>query len=319
MLFHSNKLYKHQIRIDQIRTDQIDHIVLRFLCLQCNISHHSSPHLCLITLTKKCTHKQSAHQKSQIQFKSNHGNSIAAGSAAQFAKGKQFRFDKKPFLHQIINQDCKCAISSTPSINRKPRAKARQRFSTNQIKNKLAVSQVRCLDSVEVEGLQFFIDSCMQNIYWRSHALECIADWLQNDRARCECVLLQHANTRLLINLFDDEQQTQMQLDKILPLFRKLLSCSSALVRALASRPAFAQSLARRLALRHCRNSIRINLLKILALLLEHHPRPIELVLTPGLLDVLVRLSNDKVNVVVVALAQQLAQAFKKAGQQTQK
>ena len=158
-------------------------------------------------------------------------------------------------------------------------------------------------------GVQFYID-CLRDVYWRSHSLEVLAGWLQEDTQRVGFTLNLPTNINKLFSVFKTTNDA-IQFEKMLPLFRKMLSVSIRVNQSFGRSGEFISEIKQRLERHAASNNIRINLLKILALIFVAHPNPSLLAKDYGLMPILVKLTEDKASVIVVSLANKLVEKFK--------
>jgi len=160
------------------------------------------------------------------------------------------------------------------------------------------------LELKKYNGVAFFLE-LLDDAYWKSHALEALAVWLQDDAARVEFVLVSSANVYRLVNAYKSTRAS-MQFEKILAPLEKLVQGSRSLNRALGRSTSFVEELLLRLTVHADSNGIRILLLKILTLLHEDADNPKEFAAKYNLVPTLDALSKDKGAVMVAQLARTL-------------
>eukprot|EP00457_Paulinella_chromatophora_P000887 gb/GEZN01000888.1/.p1 GENE.gb/GEZN01000888.1/~~gb/GEZN01000888.1/.p1 ORF type:complete len:1118 (-),score=151.66 gb/GEZN01000888.1/:33-3386(-) len=153
-------------------------------------------------------------------------------------------------------------------------------------------------------GVQFYVN-LLTEPYWRTYALRSITSWLQDDPGRVSFILSKSNNITKLIEAFESTTNP-VQLEKILPLFRQIISISIRINQALGRSEVFTKALLARLQHDKTNNSIRINLLKILALVLVAHKSPKILVKQQKLIPLLKGLEADNQSVIVLALVSKL-------------
>eukprot|EP00808_Paulinella_micropora_P021792 g56479.t1 len=168
----------------------------------------------------------------------------------------------------------------------------------------LSHSSVSRMELKKHGGVQFYVN-LLTEPYWRTYALRSITSWLQDDPGRVSFILAKSANITKLIEAFESSS-TPFQLEKILPLFRQIISISVRINQALGRSDIFIKALLGRLQHDKTNNSIRINLLKILALVLVAHKHPKPLAKSYKLISLLKTLEADNQSVIVLALVSKL-------------
>jgi serine/threonine protein kinase len=163
------------------------------------------------------------------------------------------------------------------------------------------------LELRKYRGVQFYI-ALLQERYWRTHALEVLAFWLNDAPQRVEFVLCTDANLLKLFAVFRTTQQA-VQFETMLPLFQKLVAGSRRVNEAFGRSPRFMRELKRRLRSSPT-NNIRINLLKLLTLLFDGHADSVTLVTQMRAVSILTTLSHDTNSVIVMSLAANLLNKF---------
>jgi len=157
--------------------------------------------------------------------------------------------------------------------------------------------------------VQFYID-VLRDPYWRTYALEVLAVWLQEDPHRVGFILNTTSNINKLLAVFKTTNKI-VQIEKILPLFRRILTTSIRVNQAFGRSGIFIEELKSRLERHANSNNIRINLLKILALIFYACQQPHRLIEDHKLMPLLDKLSKDTGSVIVMSLAKKLIQKVK--------
>ena len=165
------------------------------------------------------------------------------------------------------------------------------------------------LELKKYNGVSFFLD-LLEESYWRTHALESLALWLSEDPCRVEFFLTSSVNINKIIRVVTATKK-KLQFEKILVPLEKILQQSQSVNKALGRRSVFIRELTKRLQLHADSNVIRINLLKILTLIYDHHDHPEKFISQHNLVPVLENLSQDKNAVMVAPLARSLLQQIR--------
>lgn len=182
-------------------------------------------------------------------------------------------------------------------------------------------------------GVWFYLDILKSDTYWRSHILEVIANWLSEDIEKTGNIINSPQNIRKLLRVFK-ETNNVTQFEKMLPLYRKMLSASFRVNQSFGLCGEFISEIKHRLEKSSVsnavssttaaanmgtnNNNIRINLLKILALLFAGHHNPVKFASEHNLEPLLQKLHEDKNSVIVASLASKLLDKIKQAMSQTQ-
>eukprot|EP01006_Ploeotia_vitrea_P036616 TRINITY_DN66042_c10_g1_i2.p2 TRINITY_DN66042_c10_g1~~TRINITY_DN66042_c10_g1_i2.p2 ORF type:complete len:533 (+),score=325.32 TRINITY_DN66042_c10_g1_i2:48-1646(+) len=153
-------------------------------------------------------------------------------------------------------------------------------------------------------GVDFFLN-LLDESYWRTHALEALALWLNDDPRRVEFILVRKTNVSKLVSVLRRTTKS-VQFEKILVPFVKILTMSNSVNQALGSSHEFIDEIIRRLEKHEDSNQIRINLLKMLTVIYDSHPMQADLVERHNLVPVLQEVANDKSAVMVSPLAKEL-------------
>ncbi|KAL1412966.1 Protein kinase of the Mitotic Exit Network [Vanrija albida] len=151
------------------------------------------------------------------------------------------------------------------------------------------------------DGMRLYLD-LLDDPYWRVSALEAILNWMQDETARVEDILLQHRSTDSLAKCF--VQSSGVSFESILDPFLKILRMSSPLTSAISTTPCL-----RRLAdalERPAKAVTKLNLLRITRAVCESHPDRQTLVSRFSLASIVDKLAKQDDAVLVRELAKEI-------------
>jgi len=160
-------------------------------------------------------------------------------------------------------------------------------------------------------GVQFYLDVLNLEEYWRAHALEALAVWLQEEPDRIGFILNTTDNLHKLFKVFATTEN-HVQIEAILPLLRRMLTTSVRVNISFGRSPVFMNELKRRLERHSDSNNIRINLLKILALIVRASNNLALFLEVHQIMPMLDKLCKDTAAVMVMSLAGKLVSNIKK-------
>jgi len=152
-------------------------------------------------------------------------------------------------------------------------------------------------------GVQFFLD-LLHEAYWGTEALSALHVWLVNDLDNVETILLRPASMRKLVVLVQSAQQEDFA--NLLEPLLDMLAKSMRLNQAFGRSGLFLAEVLARLNTTAASALVRKNLLRIVQVLFDFHPRPVAMILQHGLIPVLEGLAADDSMVLVAELADQL-------------
>lgn len=151
-------------------------------------------------------------------------------------------------------------------------------------------------------GVLFFLD-LLEESYWKTHAIDALAVWLQDDPQRVEYIL--DSNLYKLVAALKGTRKG-LQFEKMLGPLEKILSISTVVNRALGRNTTFVDEVISRLDIHSDSNAIRVALLKILTSLYEGHDNGKEFASKHNLVPVLEKLAADTSAVLVSQVAKNL-------------
>ena len=158
-------------------------------------------------------------------------------------------------------------------------------------------------------GLQFYIDLLHQE-FWQVTALDSIKEWLVQEPERVEATLLQTEALRTLVELF--ARLSGSSFVSALDPFLKMITKSKRLNVALAT-SGLAPALIARLEDRSLNAIARLNILKMIKVSYEHHPKPKQLIVQhnlAGQLRSLLERERDSAQLLVQQMARGLLAAL---------
>lgn len=153
----------------------------------------------------------------------------------------------------------------------------------------------------QTDGMRLYLD-LLDDPYWRVSALEAILNWMQDETARVEDILLQHHSTDSLAKCF--VQSSGVSFESILDPFLKILRMSTPLTSAISTTPCL-----RRLAdalERPAKAVTKLNLLRITRAVCESHPDRQTLVSRFSLASIVDKLAKQDDAVLVRELAKEI-------------
>ncbi|EGG21702.1 putative protein serine/threonine kinase [Cavenderia fasciculata] len=153
-------------------------------------------------------------------------------------------------------------------------------------------------------GVEFYIN-LLQERYWQVNALDSLAVWMADETSRVEAIMSTKDNISKLTAAFASAESQSFVgvLDPIL----KIVSISKSVNVALGT-GGFVQKLLDRLS--HTNPLVRLNLLKILSSLYEHHPNTKMMIQEYKLYPIIQRITTSDKSVLNQKIASKLYEAF---------
>jgi hypothetical protein len=184
-----------------------------------------------------------------------------------------------------------------------------KQFAYPMLFNLAKASRISRAEVKKYAGVAFYIE-VLRDFYWRSHALEVLSVWLADEPARVGFILQSPSHLNALLSVFLTTSNNT-QFEAMLPLFRNILGTSLRVNQSLGKSPIFLTELRRRFDRHAQSNAIRLNLLKILGLILAIHEDRANVLHNYQLDDTLRQLSEDKDSVLVASLAMKMLEKTK--------
>ncbi|KAL6048786.1 Protein kinase of the Mitotic Exit Network [Balamuthia mandrillaris] len=161
------------------------------------------------------------------------------------------------------------------------------------------------------QTVEFYIDLIRQEIKttWPATVMESLAAWMASESPsdkKVEDILVQHADK--FVQGFAQAQSVSF-VGMLEPL-HKILNKSTKFSRALASMPAFVESLLDKPKLKHPDALVRVNALKILSILFKFHQNRREMLQAYNLRQVITDLRTNERSVLVLEIAAKLLARF---------
>jgi serine/threonine protein kinase len=151
------------------------------------------------------------------------------------------------------------------------------------------------------KGVEFYLELLNEN-YWSTYVVKCLAVWLSHDMPHVESVLLKPANFTLLINVFQSSRKDKFE--NLLEPFLDMISKSVNLNRALARSSLFVMEIIERI--KYPKAIVRKNLLNMLKQLFDKHDNKRQFVLVYNLYPVVQNLAADNVMILVKEISSKL-------------
>ena len=143
--------------------------------------------------------------------------------------------------------------------------------------------------------------------YWFRFAITSLSKWLTSDTKRMENKLIEETNINALVKMFSSVQG--LDFENCLDPIREMVQKSIVLNVALGTLDVFVEEILKRIG-SNPKAMLRFNLLKLIKLLYEEHPYPIEFIMKHKLVPLMNQLVKDDGMVLVNEIASQLAQSF---------
>jgi len=144
---------------------------------------------------------------------------------------------------------------------------------------------------------------------WRTNALKALSVWLGDDTERVGFILDTPSNMNKLFWVFKATVKVE-QFGEMLHIFRSMVATSVRVNQAFGRSRLFVNELISRLE-RHNSNSIRIDLLKILLLIMAAHKSRQSLIKEHNIVPILSALAADTSNVIVSDFSSKLLNRYK--------
>ncbi|KAJ5071692.1 mtk1/mekk4 [Anaeramoeba ignava] len=152
------------------------------------------------------------------------------------------------------------------------------------------------------DGINFYME-LMNLPYWNTIALDSISVWLVHDKHRVENALLQKNHIQTLISLFDSTNESSLK--SMLESFERILRSKK--INKLLGELGLVEKIIKSLS--HPDAQVRINLLKMLFLLYQHHNNPSKMISDYNLLEIIKDLKEKDNGVIVTDMASRFLNA----------